>query len=76
MKITPGCHEAQKLDHEEKNLENRCEWVVPTTKYLTLTRHDVIITKLQADEAKDSYPLPPGQQHTNEDLGQDGFWKN
>lgn len=28
-------------------------------KYLTLTRHDVIVTKLQADEAKDSYPLPP-----------------
>ena len=76
MKTISSCHKAQKLDHEEKILENKCEWVVQTIKYLTLTRHDVTVTKLQAHEAKESHPLPPGQQHTNEDSGQDGFWKN
>ena len=45
---------------------------------LSSTSHlqDVIVIKLQAHEAKESYPLPPGQQHTNKDSGQDGFWKN
>lgn len=63
----------KKLDHEEKNLENR--YGIGCTNYQVppaLTRHDVIVTKLQADGFR-THILCLWPTAHSEDLGQDGF---
>lgn len=57
----PDCPKGQKLDHQKK-LKTGSEWNAQTIKHLTIVRHALLSESL-ASEAKESDPIPPGQQH-------------